>query len=69
MTALFELTFRLFINALVRQRPYHPLRLAIPSPQSPASSSSIVARAVTRFQKVSTRHLFFFSSFYSSCWI
>ncbi|MED6192960.1 hypothetical protein PIB30_014745 [Stylosanthes scabra] len=58
MTALFELIFRLFIDALVRQRPYHPLRLAVTSSKSPATLPETAARAPTRRQKIPVRHLF-----------
>ncbi|MED6219738.1 hypothetical protein PIB30_038568 [Stylosanthes scabra] len=57
-TTLFELIFRLFIDALVRQRSYHPLRLAVTSSKSPATSPETAARAPTRRQKIPVRHLF-----------
>ncbi|MED6190274.1 hypothetical protein PIB30_104247, partial [Stylosanthes scabra] len=45
---LFELSFRLFIDALVRHGPYHPLRLVVTSSTSPISSLETSSRASER---------------------
>ncbi|MED6201988.1 hypothetical protein PIB30_100845, partial [Stylosanthes scabra] len=56
-------------DALVRHRLDHRLRLAAPSPTSPASPPSAAARAFTRCLKVPRPPLVFLSRRYSSRWI